>query len=182
MDSLHGSNGYLLQGIHKIDINAFVETFVDSYPKSNTRKKIFEGYCNYCIFLSHFNFVKRQWINGSYVTKKIDPNDIDIVNFVDSKAVDSNALLISYIKRLETDYDYVCRKYSCDTHFVTEYPEDDIRYTMFENSAAYWSDVKKGVYSTDKYGVLKGIIELEFIPSYFETKINNGASGLVDDK
>ncbi len=182
MDLPYGSNGYLIQGIYKIDINTFIEKFVDSYPNSNTREKIFAGYCDYCKFLSSFNFVKRQWINGSYITKKIDPNDIDIVFFVDSRAFNSNESLISYIKTLETDYDYVCTKYSCDTHFVTEYPEDDIRYLMYKESAAYWSDVKKGVYSTDKYGVAKGMVELEFIPSYFEVKTDNVVGGVVDDK
>lgn len=171
MNLQYDSNGYLVSGFHKINIPTFIENFVDSYPTSKTRREIFEGYCKYCRILSTFNFVNKQWINGSYVTKKLDPNDIDIVYIVDSKAIDSNKFLISYIKKLKSDYDTVWEKYKCDTHFITEYPEGDYRRMMFEKSAAFWTDVKEGKYTNDRYDVSKGIVELEFIPSFFNQEL-----------
>lgn len=178
MSLLHDSNGYLVPGFHKFDIPTFVKTFVESDPTSNTRGEIFEGYCEYCNILIPFNFIKRQWINGSYVTKKLDPNDIDVINIVDSKAIESNESLILYIKSLEAGYETACEKYKCDAHFITEYPVDDPRREIFEKSAELWIDIKEGVYSTQN-GVRKGIVELEFDPFFFETEVSCG-DGISD--
>jgi hypothetical protein len=66
------------------DLQHIEEFFVDNFPLSFTRRKLFSNYLDY---LNEFssqitpNFV--QWINGSFVTKKRNPNDIDFVVFLD---------------------------------------------------------------------------------------------------
>ena len=50
------------------------------------RRRLFDEYLNYIIFLKQFelgNFF--QWIDGSFVSTKSKPNDIDIVTFIDFK-------------------------------------------------------------------------------------------------
>jgi hypothetical protein len=61
----------------------FEENLVDAFPTDSTRHIIFEGYKKYLKRLKDvvgLNFY--QWIDGSYVTEKLNPNDIDIVTFL----------------------------------------------------------------------------------------------------
>lgn len=61
------------------------QNFVDEFQESQTRALIYEGLVK---FLTNFyNFTKTSfeiWIDGSFVTKKVNPNDIDIVLIVDA--------------------------------------------------------------------------------------------------
>ena len=60
------------------------DTFVLSVAKSDVRKHLFS---NYLLYLDKLvNIVGpgfRQWIGGSFVTKKQNPNDVDVVSFID---------------------------------------------------------------------------------------------------
>ncbi len=67
-----------------IDLATFEQVFVKDFPNSETRKTLFDNYLRYLDAFSkeitpHFT----QWINGSFVTKKENPNDIDFVTFID---------------------------------------------------------------------------------------------------
>jgi hypothetical protein len=68
----------------EIDLATLQHYFVDAFPNSIKRKTLFDNYLRY---VEHFskeitpNFT--QWINGSFVTQKEEPNDIDFVTFID---------------------------------------------------------------------------------------------------
>ena len=76
------SRGYL-KPYRKVELGFydFKEVFVDSFDQTSTRHRIFE---NYLKFLQDFsrevseNFI--QWIDGSFVTRKVNPRDIDFVS------------------------------------------------------------------------------------------------------
>lgn len=52
---------------------------------SSTRKNNFDKYIRYSDDLKKLLNGQpiRQWVNGSFVTKKINPKDIDLITFVD---------------------------------------------------------------------------------------------------
>ena len=64
-------------------LEEFEQVFVHSFPNSQTREVIFE---NYRKFIDDFSeLVSPQfihWINGSFVTQKINPRDIDFVMII----------------------------------------------------------------------------------------------------
>jgi len=62
---------------------AFVKVFVLE-PKMAKRDKIFREYNRYLEDLSEIigQCVFTQWVDGSFTTKKTNPNDIDIVTFL----------------------------------------------------------------------------------------------------
>jgi hypothetical protein len=99
----YDSDGNLNPGIHKIDISVFAKFFVHPYSTSRTRKKIFNGYCEYCKILSAYNFITRQWIYGSYITTKLNPNDISFVNIVDGKAIEINKRIPFFFEKLKSE-------------------------------------------------------------------------------
>lgn len=90
--------------------------FVRNFPLSFTRKKLF---ANYLAYIEKFstrispNFV--QWVNGSFVTAKRNPNDIDFVTFLDYRIFEQKQTLLTpfYAYSLETKGldAYICELY-----------------------------------------------------------------------
>ncbi len=87
MSIILSSEGYILP-IDKVqsDLHTFEEFFVKKFSNSVTRPRLWE---NYLVYLDNFrqkvtpNFV--QWLDGSFVTLKENPNHIDLVTFIDYK-------------------------------------------------------------------------------------------------
>ncbi len=88
MDLSFDSDGLLVPYTAVIsDLKSFKKTFVSGFPGSTTRGGIFG---NYLDWLATFRSSVceagfYQWIDGSFVTRKNNPNDLDIVTFVDSR-------------------------------------------------------------------------------------------------
>ncbi len=76
-----------------------------------------------------------QWVDGSYVTKKSNPQDIDIINFVDFEIYES-----IIIKSEELKNNFIKDKFNLDTHFIAIYPESHPKYFFFKSDSAYWND------------------------------------------
>jgi hypothetical protein len=66
-----------------VDLATFERAFVADFPCSETRKTLFDNYLRYIDNFSKEitpNFT--QWIDGSFVSQKENPNDIDLVTFI----------------------------------------------------------------------------------------------------
>ena len=58
--------------------------FEQKFIWNEHRKNLFDEYINLIVELKNLGVTNCfQWINGSFVTKKEKPNDIDIVTFID---------------------------------------------------------------------------------------------------
>ena len=83
-------NGYLIpyEAI-ETNLETLKKYFVDAFPNSNTRKMIFE---NYEKFIADFQYEIfphfEQWLGGSFVSLKENPNDIDVSTFVQHEVLD----------------------------------------------------------------------------------------------
>ena len=141
-------------GVIAYSIDEFKSTFVDSFIESEIRAKIFRNYEQYlqelkALVVDEF----KQWINGSYTTTKLNPNDIDLVN------------VIPYTEALNQKYDLVLNfltiggskdNYLIDDYLIQVYPEDDPRTTLTQQQLDYWSDW----FSHDRQGRAKALIEI----------------------
>ena len=81
--------------ITQFSFETFVEHFVDEFEDSTTRKLIFEQYQRYLLDIRTMitdDFV--QWIDGSFVSRKTNPNDIDVVTFLDFDVYETHKALI----------------------------------------------------------------------------------------
>lgn len=66
------------------DLTTLEEVFVLEFPTSTTRRGHFEQYREYNsrlleLLLGGFT----QWVDGSFVSRKLNPNDIDVLTFFD---------------------------------------------------------------------------------------------------
>jgi hypothetical protein len=152
-------DGYLtpISGI-ETDLATF-KTFVDNFPLSEKRQFLFHNYLEYLRLFSrkitpHFE----QWINGSFVTKKDNPNDIDFVTFIDALIFERNEA------KLEEFWSFSLEEEGLDAYIVKIYPPDS---PLFVTHTEHFKNVWLKRYcrtktDTDLDSAKKGFIKLKF--------------------
>lgn len=79
----------------ELTLDEFKENFVEPFEKTSSRHEIFENYIRYVEeFKEEITPKFKQWIDGSFVTNKISPRDIDIVNIVNYEIAKENYDLV----------------------------------------------------------------------------------------
>ncbi|MFK7908228.1 MAG: hypothetical protein AB8B69_24070 [Chitinophagales bacterium] len=112
--------------------NELADYFVDRISNSNTRKQLFDSYLNLMLdFRQKISSDFTVWINGSFVTQKTHPNDIDLVIFLEAfifqdKQVELNSLKQKY------------QEENLDLYFVKAYPESHKRHFWYVSKQIEW--------------------------------------------
>ncbi|AZI20441.1 DUF6932 family protein [Chryseobacterium taklimakanense] len=144
--------------LHQISISELEEEFVNPFPNSTTRKDIYDGHSNYIIELVNVlesNF--SQWLDGSFVTKKLNPNDIDVVNFVHFSEVTNDKHLL--LQRFLTGVGNPQDEFKVDGYLVPVYDSADPRYAFTQDRYNYW----RTLLGRDRESKPKGLLHLNII-------------------
>jgi hypothetical protein len=138
-------------GIHDVEPGELDNHFLSEFDSSQTRQALIEGFRRYIKALKDYAIRFEIWLDGSFVTSKVDPNDIDLVVF--ALATELNALPPEEQNRLRGLFDRAsCRKvFGCDVLFSVA--ED-------ENLRSYW----RGWYGYDRDEKPKGIARVTLVP------------------
>jgi hypothetical protein len=149
----------LPHGIISLSAEDFYDNFVERFPESTSRKQIWKVYEE---FIDSFqkeitpNFV--QWIDGSFVSNKQSPNDIDFVTLIDFEVFEQNeSLLTTKFRKFDNS------NKALDAYFLKSYPENHSRHFVSEMDQKYWFNL----FSSTKMNRLrkrfpKGFIEINF--------------------
>lgn len=138
---------------------AFETFFVESFSTDSTRGHIWEGYKRYLTKLkSIVNTDFFQWIDGSFVTEKINPNDIDIVTFVDYEVFFRNEQALMGLMSYESKL-----LYKVDAAYVIVYPTSHKLHQVTVWDTHFWKDFY-GHTRPDNMNpkMSKGFIQLNF--------------------
>jgi len=96
---------------------------VDGFPGSTTRAAIYADWLTLRDLLSALITLERQWLNGSYATTKLDPNDLDLATFARSEEVEAlDPLQEAELNALASGPSD--RAPRCDSFLIVEYPAD----------------------------------------------------------
>lgn len=129
---------------------------VDGFPTSQTREKIYKQFCSFISEVSKHVSPCEVWIDGSFVTKKENPNDVDILVFVN---------LDDFAKFAEEEdgFDLIKEQHPCvDAYFSIFINDigfqslDEKMQAIIVNRRNYW----KGQYGFDREDNPKGIVVL----------------------
>lgn len=149
-----GENGALPAGIHQCTINEFRETFVDGFPTTQRRNELFIQLMSFLSDLVKIDCFPEAFVDGSYVTNKVNPNDIDIVVFLHYSTVISPTVQAK-INQLKTLYDPFLDIYFavavCDENKSMINPAS---YGSIINQRNYW----RGQFGFDREDLPKGIV------------------------
>lgn len=85
------------------DLQTLEQFFVEGFPTSATRGRLFDAYRQYTKLLRDTlptGAAMTQWIDGSFVTGKRNPNDIDLVTFIDFALYEQNESFFDRLRQL----------------------------------------------------------------------------------
>ena len=160
MTELHFDPNGNLTPYEKIttDLATFEKVFVTDFENSTTRKTLFDNYLWYLEAFSKEitpNFT--QWINGSFVTLKENPKDIDFVTFIDRKLYAKKENYIEKYWTIDT-YDI-----GLDAYFVKSYEPNEDLFSQYKEYQQEWNERYRRT-RKDDFGnhQLKGFIEINF--------------------
>ncbi len=154
-------HGYLKPyGKIATDLESFEAGFVEPFEADSTRHQLFQGYVRYNEDLKQLlgNIRYTQWVDGSFISTKVNPRDIDLVSLIDHQLID----------QYETDLERFTKQtsketYGVDGYIVRIYPEEHPYYVRTQSDLIYWehwfSHSKK---NRRKQRFPKGFIEIEF--------------------
>lgn len=146
--------GLLEPGFHEMDIAEFENAFVNSFTTSQTRQTIYSNFEQWKNRLTSQYKIHEIWVDGSFVTDKINPNDVDVVVF--AHALDYNKLSQDWNNfRNVNKIDAYLTLAICDESkkIVT----DQNLYWQFVNNRNYW----RGQFGFDRNDSPKGVIVLK---------------------
>lgn len=125
------------------------------------RQEIFEHYSEYLrAFKEEVSDTFIQWIDGSFVSNKRNPKDIDFVALLDHETYEEKEKLIEERFRGRNAQ---ARFGRIDAYFVKVYPKDHQRAFVSEYDLVYWcnwsTETKK---NRAKKKFKKGFVEIKF--------------------
>ena len=104
---------------------------------SEKRKQLFDNYLVYSTQLKQRvgNSTLLQWIDGSFVTKKMEPSDLDMVTFIDYHIAEKHGKDLENFK-----YPNSLANFGVDAYLVVVYPRKHSNYPLYIGDRAYWMD------------------------------------------
>ena len=157
------------------------EHLVDNFPYSTTRSSRFQCFLRFINELTtNVKSCTKLLINGSFVTKKVDPYDVDFIIVIDSTKltrIEDNYLnsLISIKNQLRAEYDNYKEmyqnglipkerlyrlglfNYGCDFFRLDKLNNNHPLYQNYLDDKNYWIDW----WSHDRYNNPKGFLDLK---------------------
>ena len=115
------------------DLATFERVFVQEFTQSTKRQTLFDRYLEYNACLSEFLPGYTQWIGGSFVSRKLNPNDIDVLTFVNSTLYDQHEPAIGELKQWRFQ-----RPKLVDGFFVRVYPQGHQLHSHSESDRVQW--------------------------------------------
>ena len=139
-------NGVLPPGFCEYKLEEVEEYFVKDFKDSQTREMIFDGFKKWLKELYKVAVPEEMWVDGSFATSKINPNDIDVVVFLNYK---------NFSSELNGFLSQIGRENYCDTYYAIE-PNDELgeENGFVINHRNYW----RGQFGFDRQDLPKGMI------------------------
>lgn len=159
---VHDERGLLPQGFYPVQLEEFIHRFVTA-EDIEKRTGLFELYIQFCIKCLDTTALICHYVNGSYVTKKVDPEDIDLLVILDGITVDDGPDEL-YEEYVEIDNrEKMKEDYSCHVWCVLDYPEDlrvirDYHNHIRDDAISWWQtnflDEERAIVDPDPKGVI----------------------------
>jgi hypothetical protein len=122
------AKGYL-KPASPIEVN--LKTIEEAFVFNPHRQQLFEHYIAYLNELRSITDVPfEQWIDGSFVSKKLQPNDIDILTFVPNQIYTANDGVLYELKQQS--------KPQIDAYYICTFPENHSKFAETRGDYFYW--------------------------------------------
>lgn len=127
----------LEEGFHEKRLEDLQKLCVDAFPASKSRASLLANLREVIARIEHAKIPMEIWIDGSFLTSKLNPEDIDIVVSVDAKLYNNGTkeqrALLDWIRGHECRY-----KYNCQARTLMRYPEGHKLYHIYKIELQEW--------------------------------------------
>ena len=138
------------------DMNTLKRVFVDGFPISTTRQRLFARFEDFTANLRELLPDRyTQWVDGSFVSQKQNPNDIDVLTFVEYNLYNQQRKQFDALNSW-----HKLQAQEVQAFFVTVYPENHRQRHLYESDRVQWLFDWGRTRSLPRRR--KGIIELTF--------------------
>jgi hypothetical protein len=136
-------------GRHAATVDEVHAAFVEPFAGSTSRASIFAGWTLHRESLRNLIPGRAQWIDGSFVTGKVDPGDIDVVTLFDAAEFDvlpewkrmlAHSLLVGPDNK---------KFWGVDSYPIPVVAPTDPRYATYAEAQEYWHDLWSQVRGLD---------------------------------
>lgn len=148
---IFNNKGLLNPGFCEYKLEEIEKIFVTDFLESQTRKEIYKGFLVWLKSLLNTCVPDEIWIDGSFATTKINPNDIDLICFINFNDFLEKKLEIQQLRQIGLEN-------KCDTYIGISPKSvvDEKLKNEFTNNRNYW----RGQFGFDREDNPKGMIKI----------------------
>jgi hypothetical protein len=147
-------------GVHSATQDEVEEALVDKFPRSLTRRRVFNGWCAFRTQVRQLVQVDHEYIDGSFVTGRLNPKDVDVSLWI--RADTMNALDTGRQSALSQLLKDAKALYHSDAYVVPHCSSGHSLYRVYQTqlwTKQYWR-MYKNVRGIVVPGAEKGYIEV----------------------
>lgn len=148
------ADGNLPPGFHDWSTKEIEANLVKDFENTKTRRLLFMGFIALRNQMRLLLRDAEQWLDGSYVTDKIDPADVDIVTIADKTDFDSLSLEDQLRLQGLVSGKTTRNEVMCDSYFVPRVPRCHPHHLELERLRIWWREF----FGHDRQGRSKGIV------------------------
>jgi hypothetical protein len=131
----------LPRGFHPVTVKALRELCVSGFPDSKSREEIMAGFEAIHERAVTVGVEGEAWVDGSFLTKKTEPQDIDFVILADARFRESGTpQQQEFIEWLISNEDDPKKSFRCHTDVVLLYPPDSPWYQLTLDTKRHWEE------------------------------------------
>lgn len=135
-------------GFHDYSEIKLEKDFLNAFPGSLTRDKLVKGLNGYIDCLKAIQIPFEVWIDGSFVTNKMNPNDIDLLIVVSEQKINMLTSDQKIYLNMLLNKPMAKTKFYCDVYFCV---------AENEQYKSYW----RGWFGFSRKEVPKGIVRMK---------------------
>ncbi len=147
-------NGNLPPGRHDATIEDVRSALVDPFVASNTRRAIFDWWTHLREALHELGGFEANWLAGSFVTDKDQPNDLDLITLLDGPTFDDMPPYRRQLVRGIVAGHVTEELWRCDNYPLLRYPDGDAGQVPARAVARMWAQH----FGTDRDGNERGFV------------------------
>lgn len=132
-------SGFLPPGRHQTTPAEMKVSLVVTFINSIRRPAIFERWERHLASLRSLIPVPHQWIGGSFVSAKVEPDDIDVCSFIDGPTADALPEPQQDLIRFMTSGKVAQQHWTVDSYAIVAYPPGSPHHAKYQQSLQYWS-------------------------------------------
>jgi hypothetical protein len=127
----------LSDGLHKMDLASLKALVVGGFPKSARREPLWNNFLAIIDKLVALKLPCEIWVDGSFLTEKIEPDDVDfIVDIELSLVLKADPAQYSFLERLaKQDF---CQSHKLHSFILYKVPAIDKNFSKYEAIRDYW--------------------------------------------